>query len=112
LWKEALNLAVEIGDEPGQHAALRGLGLTAEDAGEYQSTRAHYQHGLRLAEAAADRRQIATSLYGLGYLAWVEDDLETAQELCERSAALWRQQHTPQEVAHSSSPGPGVPGIG
>jgi len=88
---EARSLAEDLGDEQGEIAALKNLGIARYFQGDYAEALEHYQAGLDIAEKIGDREAIADALNNIGVLYYVWGDFDVCVEYYERSVAIRRE---------------------
>jgi ATP/maltotriose-dependent transcriptional regulator MalT len=93
LLEESLALHRELGNHGGVVAGYAVLAVVARDRGDYGSARALYEQMLVTAPEAGEERGIylAYSLYGRGYVAYLQGDLAAAQALLEEGMVIYRQ---------------------
>jgi len=72
-------------------AALVGVAILSRHAGDYVTSRALLGEALEVGRALEDQGSIAHALHHLGWLAYLEGDLEEAWSLGDRSLTMFRQ---------------------
>ena len=74
----ALLLYRELGDDAGIAACLQALGSVAREQGRYVRSAQLHAEGLELAMVtASDERAEASARSYLGFVSWLQGDLET-----------------------------------
>jgi predicted ATPase len=92
----------EVGDHRFVIEALGMAARLARDQGDYAAARAHCEDRLVMARRAPEGRgHAAAALECLGYVAYLEGDLEAAQELLARSLAMFREMDWQSGVARA-----------
>jgi predicted ATPase/DNA-binding XRE family transcriptional regulator len=100
LVEEAQALFAETGDRAGLVWSIGRLGAIAREQGRYQKSAELHREALRLAQAAGDDHDAAVQLNYLCFLAWLSEDLDTAQvigpdalcrmrELGDQAGVIW-----------------------
>ena len=88
--EERLELARATGDLYQQGAALRMLGVAAQNEGDLDLARHRFQEALALLRTLGDEQAISMTLADLGGIAREEGDLTQARELNEQHLAVSR----------------------
>ena len=79
LVEEAQALFAETGDRAGLVWSIGRLGTIAREQGRYQKSAELHGEALRLAQEAGDDHDVAVQLNYLCFLAWLSQDLHTAE---------------------------------
>src|SRR5262249_25530431 len=88
--QEGLTIHQELGDMAAAMESCGELAVVAREQGDYPRARFFYERFLITARGLGDERGSAIPLYGLGYTAYLEGDLATAQSLLEEALAILR----------------------
>ena len=88
--EEALALSRELGDHPGMIAALRNLGATYHQIGDYHRALALLEEARSLMRGTGDHYDVAANLGNLGGLLSDMGELQRAQSLLEECLAMGR----------------------
>jgi tetratricopeptide (TPR) repeat protein len=93
LLEESLALHRELGNHGGVAAGYAVLAVVARDRGDYPGAHVFYEQMLVTAPEAREERGIylAYSLYGRGYVAYLQADLATAQTLLGEALVIYRE---------------------
>lgn len=89
-WEEALILFRNLGDTPGERAALHFLGEVARDRAEFASARAMLERSLELSLELGEGVYAAMTMHSLGDLALDQRELESAEASYLRSLTALR----------------------
>ena len=87
----ARRLYQELDDPAGLGATLAALGSVARERGQYPQAMDLYARSLAAAEAAGDRRAIASARGYLGFAAWLQLDFGRATTECTAALAGFRE---------------------
>jgi predicted ATPase/DNA-binding XRE family transcriptional regulator len=79
LVEEAQALFAETGDRAGLVWSIGRLGAIAREQGRYQKSAELHREALRLAQGAGDDHDATVQLNYLCFLAWLSEDLDTAE---------------------------------
>jgi len=106
--EEALRIAEELGDEPGQVSVLNRLSLVLANELEFAQAVELGERALRIAIAAADERAVDEAMDGLKFAALQLGDLDRLEQLCgdlargQRSRGdMWNLQWTLCEASYA-----------
>src|SRR5581483_3168678 len=86
----ALLLYRALGDNAGVAACLQALGSVAREQGRYVRSARLHAESLELAKAAADKRAEASAHSYLGFVSWLQEDLDLAVTECTRALTIFR----------------------
>jgi predicted ATPase/DNA-binding SARP family transcriptional activator len=86
----ALLLYRELHDDTGIAACLQALGSVAREQGRYVRSGRLHAEGLELARAAGDARAEASAHGYLGFVSWLQLDLEEAVTQCAKALSMFR----------------------
>jgi tetratricopeptide (TPR) repeat protein/transcriptional regulator with XRE-family HTH domain len=89
--QQALNLAMEVGDDHGTTAALLYLGEATEMQGNFEQAETHLQKGLGLARQVIDNENVCALLTTLGRIRWKRGDLALAETYLQEGLTLAHQ---------------------
>ncbi|HZL75373.1 MAG TPA: tetratricopeptide repeat protein, partial [Propionibacteriaceae bacterium] len=81
LVEEAQTLFAATGDRAGLVWSIGRLGAIAREQGRYQKSAELHREALRLAQEAGDDHDAAVQLNYLCFLAWLSEDLDTAEAI-------------------------------
>ncbi|HZL74162.1 MAG TPA: tetratricopeptide repeat protein, partial [Propionibacteriaceae bacterium] len=81
LVEEAQALFTETGDRAGLVLSIGRLGAIAREQGRYEMSAELHREALRLAQGAGDDHDAAVQLNYLCFLAWLSEDLDTAEAI-------------------------------
>ena len=86
----ALLLYRGLDDVAGIAVCLQALGSVAREQGRYVRSAQLHAEGLELARAARDERAEASARSYLGFVSWLQADLDLAATECSRALAMFR----------------------
>jgi predicted ATPase/DNA-binding SARP family transcriptional activator len=86
----ALLLYRALGDNAGVAACLQALGSVAREQGRYVRSARLHAESLELAKAAADKRAEASAHSYLGFVSWLQEDLDLAATECTHALTIFR----------------------
>jgi non-specific serine/threonine protein kinase len=90
-YTEALALWRKLGDRWGAALALRGLGATEWNQGNYERATAYLDESLTLFRELGDAWGAALAMFSLGWVAFSRDDNARAEQLWQEGLSLFRQ---------------------
>jgi predicted ATPase/DNA-binding SARP family transcriptional activator len=99
LFQESLTIYQELGDTSEEAECCNVLANLARDQGDYLQARCFHKQMLALARKTGDERNRARGLYGMGYTAYLEGNIEAAHSLLEEGLQILRKG---QEAAWAS----------
>jgi tetratricopeptide (TPR) repeat protein len=86
--RESLDLARREGDASGVYTALNAIGQTRLYGGDVEGSAPLLEEAIRLARAAVDWRETASTLAILAYAVGIQNELERAEDLAAEALAL------------------------
>ncbi len=86
----ALLLYRELADDAGVAACLQALGSVAREQGRYVRSAHLHAEGLGLAKAAGDQWAEASAHSYLGFVSWLQGDLDLAVSECTQALVMFR----------------------
>ena len=86
----ALLLYRGLGDAAGIAACVQALGSVAREQGRYVRSAQLHAEGLELARAVRDERAEASARSYLGFVSWLQGDLDLAVAECTRALTMFR----------------------
>ncbi|MEL6269561.1 MAG: tetratricopeptide repeat protein, partial [Chloroflexota bacterium] len=93
-YTTTLEIARHLGDDIGQAAGLRGMGMVALARGDYGSADTYLLEGLRIFEEVKDNPGMAEILGHIGQMAQTRGQVQDALKSLEKSLALYlRENH-------------------
>ena len=100
--ERALELARQLGDEPGVALALEALALVARATGRYDDARAMYDECIASCRRRDDRRQLAEVLARASILLSFQGDYEAAEPVAAEAAGIMRELGDREGLASAS----------
>jgi tetratricopeptide (TPR) repeat protein len=78
--------------------ALIGIGISAQDLGDFEAARSFFEEGLALAQQVGDKRSSAEFLINLGITPMLQGELKRARPFLEQSLALGQELNDKQLI--------------
>jgi tetratricopeptide (TPR) repeat protein len=91
LYRKALAIFEETGDEQGIIGTLYRLGWIASQIGDYQEAQELVQESLNRARRLGGRELTMICLVELGYIHWALGNYQEAEEACQQSISISRE---------------------
>ena len=99
-YKESLDTARNLKDEPGIAQSLHQLGILQQDQGNYEEAEKYYKESLDTARNLKDEPGIAQSLHQLGILQQDQGNYEEAEKYYKESLTLYKELGDKAETAY------------
>jgi predicted ATPase/class 3 adenylate cyclase len=101
LLEESLAVFQKLGDQRWVSVALLVLGTHSSDnKGDYLQAKQYYEQSLALSQEAGENWVMTASLHNLGWLNYIQGDIEAAQPLFEKAVNNMRQLRSKLDIAN------------